>query len=359
MASKPFFDPRRGDWHMKYRPSPFGPWVRVKLGKHPTPYPASKPPRKPPRKIEERAAEFAEIEWRAKHRLPSRQGSDPLAAYADAYLAGFELLHRHNTARHAAKTIERFVEFATDNRVTAVQMVSRALCRKYLESRAVSGISQATLKSECGYLSPLFSRAVDEEVIASNPWARIRVPGKSAKHAPTFWSNDEIRAIVVAAPEQWMKDLILFLANTGIRISAALQARWDWIDYGRRVIAVPAPHDKAGRGYQAVLTIFLADMLNRMRSRTPGPYLFPNRWGRPRAYAFTGRLFARAVSRAGVPPGTPHDLRHTFGRLLMNDAPAHAVMAALGHSSLAMTQEYTRIDGERASERVQEFAVGG
>jgi integrase len=51
-----------------------------------------------------------------------------------------------------------------------------------------------------------------------------------------------------------------------------------------------------------------------------------------------------AISAAGLPLGCqPHGLRKTLGRLLADaGATAHDIMAALGHTTLAEAERYTR-----------------
>jgi hypothetical protein len=91
MASKPWFSASRGRWLMKYRPDPTGPWKIQPLGKHPEPFPPSRPPKKPPQVILDRAHEFEEIEYRAKHNLgaaPARLKG--LEVYLHAYVEAYE-----------------------------------------------------------------------------------------------------------------------------------------------------------------------------------------------------------------------------------------------------------------------------
>ena len=66
MASKPFYNPKRNEWYLKYRPDPTGDWVRAKLGKHVGPVRLGVAP-DPPKDIRKKAEEFADVEYRAKN----------------------------------------------------------------------------------------------------------------------------------------------------------------------------------------------------------------------------------------------------------------------------------------------------
>ena len=53
---------------------------------------------------------------------------------------------------------------------------------------------------------------------------------------------------------------------------------------------------------------------------------------------------ARACQAAGLPPATPHQLRHTWATALINaGCSLQALMAMLGHTSAAMSLRYARL----------------
>ena len=97
MASKPYPDKRRGIWRLKYKPDPTGPWVSVVLGKDPR-LTSARPPKGPPIGIQDRAREFAEIEYRAKHGLSSAPArAKGLDGYLESYAETFSRLHKRGS----------------------------------------------------------------------------------------------------------------------------------------------------------------------------------------------------------------------------------------------------------------------
>ena len=61
------------------------------------------------------------------------------------------------------------------------------------------------------------------------------------------------------------------------------------------------------------------------------------------ADALRGEL-ARAAIAAGLPPATPHQLRHTWATALINaGCSLQALMVMLGHTSAAMSLRYARL----------------
>lgn len=365
MASDPFPDKRRCTWRMKYKPDPAGPWITVTLGKDPR-LAADKPPKSPPMAIQDRARELADIEYRAKMGLvaaPARAKS--LAVYLEDYAIARKATLKPGSHRQLVKAIDRFRDFVTERKVTTVQGLDRPLCRDYLEWR-ITQVSHDTLKTEMRYLSPIWSRAIEDKLVLANPWSRLKVPGKSTRSEPTYWTPEEVARIADHASKSWHSDLILVLANTGLRISTALAMRWRWIDWPTGVIRVPAEaaaHEPGVKTAYALALNGLARTILQRRhfaARSEDSLVFPNplKAGKPVPYDSARDAIERAILRSGVPKGTPHDLRHTYARLLSKHAPANVVQSQLGHSAAATTQIYTRLSAEQVAVELEGFSVG-
>jgi integrase len=345
MASKPYPDVRRGVWRMKVRREADGPWEAVTLGKDPR-LKGPRPPKSPPAWIAERARELAEAEYRARHGLGrAKAARSGLEGYALAYLEAYAKTKREGSAKQARRHALRFVAWARARGITAVQAVSRAHCRDYLESR-IGLVSHNTLRVERNYLMPIWGRAVEDGLIEANPWDYARTPGKPEPVGETFWSPGQVRAIAAASPMAWQRDLVFTLAYTGIRISAALAMEWGWIDWGAGTVTVPAAHDKACVGYTLAMAPVAADVLRRRHALVRGPLVFPSSRdpSRPYSYDTAKDAIRRAVAKAGVPGGTPHDLRHTYGRwLALKGVPVNVIMAQLGHRNIKTTERYISV----------------
>ena len=366
MASKPYPDKRRGIWLMKWRPDPTGKWKVENLGKDPR-LKGARPPAKPPQHIIDRHREFEELEYRAKHGLsagPAR--AKGLSGYLANYIEAFAASHKSGSVKQLKRHAARFEAFATGKGVTSVQGVTRATCRDYLESR-ISEVSHDTLKTEMRFLSPIWSRAVDDGLMVVNPWSRQKVPGKSTRSEPVFWSSEEIAAIARNTSKPWQSDLVLVLANTGLRISTALALRWDWIDWPTGVITIPkeaaAEQEGVKTAYQVAMNRVSRDILQRRLVEVKdSPLVFPNPY-RNRGevpYDSAREAIARAIRRAGVKDGTPHDIRHSYARALDRAGkPMSVVQAQLGHTSASTTRLYTAASAEEAARFLEDFGVGG
>lgn len=367
VASNPFPDKKRGVWLCKYKPDPTGEWVRVNLGKDPRLL-SARPPKTPPQSVLDRQREFAEIEYNARHGIsaaPAR--AKGLAGYLESYVDAFAASHKPGSVRQLRRHAARFEAFAREKGVTTVQGVTRGLCRDYLEFR-IRSVAHDTLKTEMRYLMPAWTRAVDDGLMTKNPWSRLKVPGKSTRSDPVFWTSEEIGRVAAACAKSWQSDLVLFLANTGMRISTALAMRWGWVDWGRGVVTIPkeeaARHSGVKTAYGFALNRVSRDVLQKRYFAHKGGddgFVFANpyRGGGEIPYDSAREAVQRAIKRAGVPHGTPHDLRHSYARALeRSGAPLSVVQSQLGHSSLATTQRYTSSSADEAARWLEDFGVG-
>jgi integrase/recombinase XerD len=147
---------------------------------------------------------------------------------------------------------------------------------------------------------------------------------------------------------------------TGLRICEATALRWQDID--RRAGLIHVRSGKGGKARSVMLSPRTLRLLERYWEvvRPPAPYLFP-----ARRLAAPGRIHSthpwadHAVSTTTMaarlrrlqPPGptriTSHDLRRTFGTMLIEDGfDLRLVQVLLGHASPQTTARYTRINAD-------------
>lgn len=89
-------------------------------------------------------------------------------------------------------------------------------------------------------------------------------------------------------------------------------------------------------------------------------YVFANRFGRRLDASAIRRRFERARDAAGLEPLRFHDLRHTYGSLLVaGGIDLASVKAAMGHSRISTTERY--LHARPAGDLAEKFtrALGG
>jgi integrase len=166
-------------------------------------------------------------------------------------------------------------------------------------------------------------------------------------------------------------DLIRVAAYAGLRRGELVALRWRDVDFaGRKLIVrrslsgeTEVRSTKSRRARHVPLPDQAETALERLRQRGdftgPDDYVFASRLGRRLDPSALRRRFERARDASGLEPMRFHDLRHTYGSLLVAggiDLPS--VKAAMGQSHITTTERYlhARPAGELAARFTRAFA---
>jgi len=137
--------------------------------------------------------------------------------------------------------------------------------------------------------------------------------------------------------------LTLLLLDTGLRFAEALGLAWDRVDLDNLVMKVLG---KGGKHRVVPISLECRKVLYRWKQQQRGTdLLFPTRSGIQSSQRNVGRdvrLLGERVGIAGV-RFSPHTFRHTFAvSYLRAGGNVLYLQRILGHSSLEMTNRYTR-----------------
>jgi len=148
-------------------------------------------------------------------------------------------------------------------------------------------------------------------------------------------------------------ELVRVAAYAGLRRGELVALRWRDVDFlGRKIIVRRAlsgdtelRSTKSRRFREVPLPDQAASALDRLSRRGefigPDDYVFANRFGRRLDPSALRRRFERARDAAGLEPLRFHDLRHTYGSLLVaGGIDLASVKAAMGHSRITTTERY-------------------
>jgi len=167
-------------------------------------------------------------------------------------------------------------------------------------------------------------------------------------------------------------ELVRVAAYSGLRQGELVTLRWRDVQFlGRKVVVsrtlsadVEANSTKSGRFREVPLPDQAAAALDRLSRRDDftgaDEYVFCNRFGRRLDPSALRRRYDRARDAAGLPPLRFHDLRHTYGSLLVaGGVDLISVKSAMGHSQIATTERY--LHARPATELADRFtkALGG
>ena len=187
------------------------------------------------------------------------------------------------------------------------------------------------------------------EYVTANVFAKVPLVKLDQQIRPPF-SPDEIQRLLGSLDQTDLPGcrnhaLILFLLDTGVRVSECVSVRLEDVDWERRRVLVCETKNKHDRwvGFGERTARAMRDYVERFRGDRSGE-LFLTSAGEPMASGNTVRVLLRRIAeQLGLEKVHPHRFRHTFATwAIQSGAREIDVQMLLGHSDLAMVQRYSR-----------------
>jgi len=177
---------------------------------------------------------------------------------------------------------------------------------------------------------------------------------KEPKRVPLVLSQDEVRRLLVLAPDLRTRTMLSLAYGCGLRASEVVKLQVGDIDSGQGIIRIL--QSKGAKDRNVMLPAEVLDLLRAWWRERPSRkdanrptnerWLFPSRVGRGHITArqFT-RILADAVAAAGITKRvTLHTLRHSFAtHLLERGEDIRVIQALLGHAKLTTTAGYVQV----------------
>ena len=246
------------------------------------------------------------------------------------------------------------VSYATDLRVFAdwchqanltLLSVRRAHLELFGRWMEENGRMRSTVARRLSTLASFYRYCHQEQLVERNPALNVRRPKVDYESRTLGLDRNELGALLVQAGLGTPRDhaLICLLALNGLRISEALGAQVDDLDYerGHRTLKIVR---KGGKH----VTIPLAPRTSRavdlyLGERARGPIFLGAKGGRMDRYA-ADRTVKRLARRAGITKRiSPHSLRHSFITAALDaGVPLRDVQEAASHADPRTTIRYDR-----------------
>ena len=170
----------------------------------------------------------------------------------------------------------------------------------------------------------------------------------SARSPKSLEKREVDRLVRMAERSGKKRDLALLqvLRHTGIRVGELCDLRLDDVDVSERKGSLTVRRGKGAKFRTIPLNADVRHALGMylaVRPRTDNEHLFIGQRGRGLSEAAVWYLVSKYARQAGLEDVSPHTLRHTFGKHLL-DATKDlvAVAALLGHEKLETTAIYTQ-----------------
>lgn len=255
-----------------------------------------------------------------------------------------------------------FVEFAaTELGLEGPPGVVPAAVRAHLAHLHSGGLAPRSVARALACLRTYFYFLVSEGEIAANPAAAVPHP-RELQPTPAVADRYAIEELLDGFDDTPVgrrdRAIVELLYASGLRVGELVALDLGDIEPGRRMLRVRGKGRKErlvpfGRPAAEAIEAYLPERARwRHAAAIDDEPLFVNQRGTRLSDRSVRRLLDAAVRRcADLEHLHPHALRHAFAtHLLEAGMDLRAIQELLGHSSLATTQVYTRVDLARLME---------
>ena len=269
--------------------------------------------------------------------------------------------------RQSKRTIESYVSVVSAY-LARDPLPTRLNIERYLADE-LDRVSPARVKTIRNGLRSFFGFLHSSGLWPTNPVAQVEgipVP----KHEKRVPEDHEIAALLQQrvdrgkgktrtfrpADDAKFRLITILLIDTGLRREECATIKKADIDYAAGFIRVLGKGTGGGKERFVPISPETAQLLGAYVEQftfTDNPYLFPaSRKGVGHAWINNyAKTLKRMCKNAGIPPISPHQLRHYFATSSMRDgARLHIISRILGHASVAITADvYTHVNRDEMS----------
>lgn len=319
---------------------------------------------------------YSGVDPKAERRKAARRGVT-LRATLDAYLEARHDLreksrkdYKASVERHLAPWLDLPLRGITGDMVEERhRAIQSEIAGRQQAGKPAGGIrvtGEATANGAFRAFRALWNFAAERDPeLAPNPVRRLKRQWFAVERRERLVRTDELPAFYAAVdglPSRTHRDYLLLLLATGLRRNEAAALRWEpvdkrappEVDFGARVIRLPAKRTKAGRKLDLPMSSFVRDLLVARRALgNDGDYVFgaDSKSGHIEEPKFP---LAQVAKASGVVVSA-HDLRRTFVTIAESADISPMALKALVNHALGndVTAGYVQMTTERLREPAQ------
>ncbi len=222
-----------------------------------------------------------------------------------------------------------------------VLRITKSLAEEFRAARKRQNpaIKDATINRDLSTLRHILYWAVDEQLIAANPLARLKMARERRIRRQVLSVAEE--QLLLPAAKEHLRGMIMAALDTGMRRGEITSQRWEDVDFARKILFVTHSKTPEAESREIPLSGRLYEELAG-RQQIHG-LIFGYRDGPVRIIK---RSWKTALKQGGLRHVRFHDLRHTFNTRLMEAGVLQEVrMALMGHSPGSKVHStYTHIE---------------
>jgi len=230
------------------------------------------------------------------------------------------------------------------------QLTPGLISQKLLKWRKQSG--GRTINRRLALLSSAFDKGIYIwKWCQENPVKHI--PREKEIKRVKFFIESEFEIIFEALPE-WLKPIIVFAKNTGLRLGNIANLRWVQVDLEQRFITIEDNEMKNNNNLGIPLNNVSFNILNHFYQNKKGQFVFCRDNGKPYTRWGISQRFKKTCVKVKLSGYRFHDLRHDFcSKLVQKGANLYKVMALAGHKDIASTQRYAHLRRDDLRESIE------
>ena len=259
------------------------------------------------------------------------------------------------------RDLEQFVGWLARAGVEELDRLDRRILRRYVSFLAEMRYARRSVARKASTIRSFLKWAVARDHLEADPSDDLAVP-KLDRPLPKVMKPAHAALLCeTPAPDSALgvrdRAILELLYGSGLRVAELCAIDVDDLEIahgrlrvtgkGRKERQVPVG-DAARRALETYIGSARPELLEK---RPGGPdrfALFLNTRGNRLGVRGVRQLMTTYAAAAGLPPVSPHGLRHSFAtHLLDGGADLRTVQELLGHENLATTQIYTHVSTER------------
>lgn len=292
--------------------------------------------------------------------------------------------------RWKAKTTRSSLDQFSDLEGTHLDKLAQWQIEKWRKARLDQGNKPGTLNRHIGALKAALNRAVEWNLIDSNPIQGIKNLREDTSAVVRYLSDAEANRLKNALEHreerrrkerhrgnEWRRErgydlkpsmeqrftdhltpLVLISINTGMRRGELFNLDWSDVNLTQAIVTIHGAGAKSGRTRHIPLNREALDALKQWKKQAKSrEYVFPSKAG--------GRLnnvqkaWSSLLRDAEITKFRWHDMRHHFAsKLVMAGVDLNTVRELLGHSDLKMTLRYAHLAPEHKAAAVARLNRG-
>ncbi len=278
--------------------------------------------------------EIAEGRWFEKMPGEDKTFKEMMQKYMKEYSKRNKSLKSHIRDKSVSDHLTNFFGDFT------LSKISPKLVSEYKTERRGKGAAPATVNKELTVMSHAFNLAVKEwEWIKENPVTRVS--REKVNNQVERWLNFEEEKTLLSACQEWLKEIIVFAINTGLRQGEILDLQWGRVDLFRKTMAIL---EQKNKGKDTLPLNAKAHEVLKARARVrhiKAAHVFCNGNGNRIEARNLLRAFYKATEKAKLKGLRFHDLRHTFATRLVHAGVDIYTVQRLGRwKTISMVNRY-------------------